>query len=215
MEVLPMSGVVCLYSGGLDSTALLYWCRAEYERVHALAFDYGQLHRNELSAAARIANLLGIGLEILTVKAFMEIGNAQLVRAGDSAFRDSPLTAASAVVPGRNLVFLTLAAAVARRIGWGTVAIGCTGADSPAFPDCGEPFMASAKTTLAAAGVPVRIERPFATMTKADVVRIGRNLGMSPEIERETVSCYQGVRGTGCGRCHACAVRAEAMGTCL
>lgn len=210
-----MSGCVVLFSGGLDSTAVLYWARQLHSRVLALSFDYGQRHRSELAAASRICHLLNVQHEVLTCKALMEIGGSDLVRppAGE-ACPIPDLSAEGATVPGRNLVLLALSGSFAVAHAFDTIAIGCNADDARLFRDCMPMFLTGARMALHYAGVDVDVVAPLMELSKAGVLRQARQDGMTPEVEATTVSCYYGTRGAGCGGCHACKTRAAAVAEC-
>lgn len=210
-----MNGIVVLYSGGLDSTSLLYWALGQKCRVVALSFEYGQRHFAELAAASRICGSLRVEHEVMSVHALAHIGGSGLIGGWSSKSGPLPdLTAEQAIVPGRNGVFIWLAACYAVSLKFDTVAIGCNADDGRDFKDCRPQFLTGIRLALHYAGLDVAVEAPFAGMAKAGVVRFGREAGMTPEIEASTVSCYLGARGDGCGKCHACKVRATAVGKC-
>ena len=204
-----MSGAVVILSGGLDSTV----CLADALRVHdpvlALTVDYGQRHRVELERAAAVAEHFGV--EHL-------VQRLDLSAWGGSALTDAALavpTAAEAAagagipityVPGRNLIFLSLAVAFAEARNCDTVVIGVNALDYSGYPDCRPEFVNSFNTT---AGLALRdavsVAMPLVGMTKADIVRRGVELGAPLHL---TWSCYRGDTAP-CGDCDACALRAK------
>ena len=205
--------VVVLVSGGLDSATVLALARAEGRACHALSFDYGQRHRVELEAAARVARALG-AVEHRT----MAIGLGGI---GGSALTDTsiavPEAATSGIpvtyVPARNTVFLALALGWAEVLGAREIWLGVNAVDYSGYPDCRPEFIAAFEvlanlaTRAGVEGEGMRIHAPLIAMTKADIVRAGTQLGVDYAL---TVSCYQpDAQGRGCGRCDSCRLRRE------
>lgn len=194
---------VVLLSGGIDSAVLAYFLKAEKRggsapELACLSINYGQAHIKELHCAAYIASELGGTYECLDVP---------------SCFAPNSLTGggSSVVVPGRNLMFLSMAYVYAVSIQAGQVAIGIIKDDAARFPDCTERFVGSFYDTIGCAlgdDLPVPLLRtPFIYKSKAEVVRIGRRLGVPLE---KTWSCYGGDMEP-CGKCPACEAREEAL----
>lgn len=202
-----MDNAVVLLSGGLDSTVALFWAKARFPKVYALGFDYGQRHRSELAAAVYIADKAGVRFECLTVTALSEIGGG-LVSGSPIPALDSK----QAEVPGRNLTFLTLAAAFGKTRNAPNIVIGCNGDDTARFPDCRSEFLDAAQAVLRACiGPEIKVWAPWEAQPKSHVVAIASRYRGCRELLPETVSCYHGVRGDGCGKCGACRIRAEAF----
>lgn len=185
---------VLLLSGGIDSSTLAYHLRDQGRELHALSINYGQVHLRELHAAAYVASEVCESYECLDVPA-MFARNA-LTGGGDDI-----------VVPARNLIFLSLAYAYAGKVGAEEVAIAVVRNDAERFPDCTAPFMGEFYETIGYAlghkDVP-RLRTPFIFKTKAEVVDIGKRLGVPFE---KTWSCYRGDMEP-CGECLACQERA-------
>lgn len=205
------AGVVVSLSGGLDSTVCLADAVRTYDRVVALTMDYGQRHRIELDRATAVAQHYGV--EHITQR-------LDLSAWGGSALTDASLEvpAASApgtipitYVPGRNLIFLSLAVALAEARGFAAVSIGVNALDYSGYPDCRPEFVDSFRATAALAlragveGAPIEIITPLVESSKADIVRRGVELGAPLQL---TWSCYRG-DATPCGDCDACALRAR------
>ena len=197
------STTVLLLSGGLDSVAALHHTRPD----RAVGFSYGQPHRDaELTAAGVIAARRGVPFDVLLLP--------DLRRLDPTAGRD-PAGVALAFVPGRNALFLTRAAAAYAKPGERLhLVMGANADDYGAFPDCRGMFFAAAQAMLHAALVgvcDVWISTPWLASTKAE---IGRWCASQPDAladVRDSVSCY---RGTRCGQCDACALRAAAFAAC-
>jgi 7-cyano-7-deazaguanine synthase len=208
---------VVLVSGGLDSATTLALARADGRECHALSFDYGQRHRVELEAAARVAAALG-AVEHRT----MRIDTAGI---GGSALTDPSIAVPEApttgipvtYVPARNTVFLALALGWAEVLGAREIYIGVNAIDYSGYPDCRPEFIAAFQklanlaTRAGVEGDGFRIRAPLVTMTKADIVRTGTRLGVDYGL---TISCYQpDAAGRACGRCDSCRLRREGFRT--
>ena len=204
---------VVLVSGGLDSATVLAMARAEGWRCHALSIDYGQRHRAELDAAARVARALGASEH--------RVARVDLGVFGGSALTDPSIPVPHApsegipitYVPARNTVFLALALAHAEVVAADAIFTGANAVDYSGYPDCRPEFIAAFErlanlaTKRAVEGHPISIEAPIVRMTKADIVRRGHELGVDYAL---TVSCYEAdAEGRACGTCDACRLRRE------
>jgi len=204
---------VVLVSGGLDSATVLAMARAEGWRCHALSIDYGQRHRAELEAAARVARALGASEH--------RVARVDLGVFGGSALTDPSIPVPHApsegipitYVPARNTVFLALALAHAEVVAADAIFTGANAVDYSGYPDCRPEFIAAFErlanlaTKRAVEGHPISIEAPIVRMTKADIVRRGHELGVDYAL---TVSCYEAdAEGRACGTCDACRLRRE------
>jgi 7-cyano-7-deazaguanine synthase len=205
------SRAVVLVSGGLDSATALAAARADGHDCYALSFDYGQRHRSELAAAARVAAALG-ALEHRT----MRIDTAGI---GGSALTDESIAVPEApsagipvtYVPARNTVFLALALGWAEVLEAAAIYIGVNAVDYSGYPDCRPEYvaafqaMADLATRAGVEGHGCRIETPLIDLTKAEIIRLGIRLGVDYAL---TVSCYQADgEGRACGRCDSCRLR--------
>ncbi len=202
---------VLTFSGGLDSTVLLYRLLAEGGKVAALSVDYGQRHRVELDHAGRIAAAAGVQHEVADVSAVTRF-------LGGSSQTDSkvevPLghyTAESmkqTVVPNRNMIMLAVAAGWAVSLKADRVAYAAHAGDHAIYPDCRPEFAAALGEAIRLADWhSVELVFPFVEMSKADIVRLGAELGVPFE---QTWSCYQGGEFH-CGDCGTCVERREAF----
>ena len=203
---------VVLVSGGLDSATCLAIARSEGYACHALSFAYGQRHTAELNAAARVAAALGA-----VEHRVMQI---DLAAFGGSALTDPaipvPQEASDGVpvtyVPARNTVFLSFALAWSEVLGAHDIFIGVNAVDYSGYPDCRPEYiaaferMANLATRASTEGLePLLIRTPLIQLSKADIIRQGRTLGVDYSL---TVSCYQADDDArACGRCDACRIR--------
>lgn len=201
-----------LLSGGQDSTTCLYWAIDRFGRdnVATLSFDYGQRHRIELDCAAAIAEQAGVDHRCLPIDTFAALG-------GD-ALTDSEIAVATATdertglpntfVPGRNLVFLTYAAALAWRLGIGHLVTGVAQTDYSGYPDCREDTIAALQQALRLGmESDIEIHAPLMHLSKKQTVELARDLG-GLEAMALTHTCYNGKRPP-CGECPACVLRAK------
>jgi 7-cyano-7-deazaguanine synthase len=207
---------VCLLSGGLDSSTCLALARREGYACHALSFDYGQRHKFELDAAARIAAHFGaerhmvarIGLDAFGGSALTADLEVPKARSAAEMSHGIPIT----YVPARNTIFLSFALAWAEVLGSGDVFIGVNALDYSGYPDCRPEFIGAFETmaNLATrAGVEgrtrLRIHTPLLALSKAQIVRLAQDLGVPFGL---THSCYDpGAGGRPCGQCDACLLR--------
>jgi 7-cyano-7-deazaguanine synthase len=199
-------------SGGQDSTTCLYWAIDRYgqENVCSVTFDYGQRHRIELDCAREIASFANIPNEILPIDTFRALGGDALTdpdievdsSAGDE--EDLPNT----FVPGRNLIFLTFAAAFAYQRGITHIVTGVAQTDYSGYPDCREGTMESLQTALRQGmESEVQIHTPLMHLSKKETVELAQALGAMPAMAM-THTCYNGARPP-CGTCPACLLRAK------
>ncbi len=221
------TSALVLFSGGQDSTTCLAHALDRYERVETIAFDYGQRHRVELDA--RLTVLAEIRRQfpqwsgrlgddhLLDVAVLGQVSETSLTR--DMAFRMEQGGLPNTFVPGRNLLFLTLAAALAYRRDLQVLVTGVCETDFSGYPDCRDDTMKAMQLALSL-GMDRRllIETPLMWIDKAATWALARQLGGQPLVDlivEHTHTCYQGDRkhrhawGYGCGSCPACELRAR------
>jgi len=209
---------VVLLSGGLDSSTLVHWVVREVQPdpLLCLSFDYGQRHARELDCARVQAALAGavehVVLDLKFLGAMLAPGTT-LVAAGAnvpalSDIAESELVQPPTYVPNRNMMLLSMAAAFAEARGAASVYYGAQAQDEYGYWDCTAEFVNSINTLLSLnRKTPVRIEAPFTVKRKAEVVRLGRELGVD---FASTWTCYRGGERP-CGVCPACVERAKAF----
>jgi 7-cyano-7-deazaguanine synthase len=222
-----MTGALVLFSGGQDSTTCLAWALDQFTTVETVGFDYGQRHRVELDCRARIAD----GLKAMNPVWAARLGQDHLLDLGVlGQVSDSALTSGAAIemranglpstfVPGRNLIFLTLAAALAYRRGLDTIVGGMCETDYSGYPDCRDQTIKALRTALALGmDREFALETPLMWIDKAATWRLAESLGGAALIDlirADTHTCYLGERGVlhdwghGCGACPACELRAN------
>lgn len=202
---------VVLVSGGLDSATVLALAHAAGYACHALSFDYGQRHRAELAAAARIAAALGAVEHKTIVLDLAGIGGSALTDARIAVPEQESTGIPVTYVPARNTVFLALALGWAEVLGARDIFIGVNAVDYSGYPDCRPAYIAAFQTLAnlatraGAEGAQFAVRAPLIEMRKAEIVTAGTRLGVDYGL---TVSCYQADdAGRACGRCDACRLR--------
>ena len=226
------TSALVLFSGGQDSTTCLAWALSRYERVETVAFDYGQRHRIELDARLNVVRAIREGFPQWAAK----LGEDHLLDASVlGAVSDTALTRETAIamqanglpntfVPGRNLLFMTLAAALAYRRGVQVLVTGVCETDYSGYPDCRDDTMKAMQVALSL-GMDRRflIETPLMWIDKAATWTLARTLGGAPLVDlivEHSHTCYLGERsqrhawGYGCGQCPACQLRAQGFARC-
>lgn len=213
-----MSGktAVVLLSGGLDSTTCLYWAKARGLEPVCLTVLYGQRHARELRSARAVAKAAKVPLHAVRLK-LPWLGGSSLTNSR-LKLPDVPLSRIgrgkalpSTYVPGRNTVFLALAASLADAVGAESVVIGANALDYSGYPDCRAPFLrafelaATRGTSLGARGRRLNVLAPLVRLDKKGVVRLAAKVGAPLSL---TWSCYAGGRRP-CGTCDSCKLRAK------
>jgi 7-cyano-7-deazaguanine synthase len=223
----PASRALVLFSGGQDSTTCLAWALDRYAQVDTVAFDYGQRHRIELDCRHAVlqqirasfpawAARLGEG-HLIDLTVLKSLGDSALTSARAIVLQANGLP--TSFVPGRNLFFLTAAAALAYRSGIKVLVGGMCETDYSGYPDCRAPTLAAMQQALALGlDAPIEIVTPLMHLDKAQTWALAHTLGGEPLvalIEEHTHTCYLGERdvrqawGHGCGQCPACVLRAR------
>ena len=205
---------VVLLSGGLDSATVLALARAQGYECHCLSLDYGQRHRAELEAAARVAQALGATSHRTVVLDLRAFGGSALT---DTAI-DVPVAGVApgipvTYVPARNTIMLSLSLAWAEVLGAQDIHCGVNAVDYSGYPDCRPEYiaafeaMANLATKAAVEGARLTVHAPLIALSKAAIIREGVRLGVDYAL---TVSCYQADdSGRACGVCDSCRLRRE------
>jgi len=205
---------VVLFSGGLDSTTCLYWALDRGYACETLTIGYGQRHVRELQSARKITQKLGVPAHLITLD-LPWLQTSSLVN-GAAQIPDVPVEQIknegipSTYVPGRNLMFLSMAGSLLDAIGAHAIVAGPNAVDFSGYPDCTPAFFAAAADALnrgTKQGVSSGIEvlAPLMTLSKAQIVQLGAQLGVPFEL---TWSCYAGGEKP-CGHCDSCKLRAK------
>ena len=221
------SAALVLFSGGQDSTTILAWALERFARVETVGFDYGQRHAAELTARPRILDAIRarfpawaarLGMDhLLPIDTLKAIGGSALT--DDMKIEMGTDGLPTSFVPGRNILFLTAAAALGYRRGIADLVGGMCETDFSGYPDCRD---ATIKATAMALSLglarEVRVHTPLMGIDKAATWALAKELGGDPLIGlilEESVTCYEGKRdrrhdwGYGCGECPSCKLRAD------
>ena len=198
---------VVVFSGGQDSTTCLFWALERFAGVEAVTFNYGQRHSRELECAAQIAQELSVKHHILDMSLLNQLAPNALTRddieiaAGDGGL---PTT----FVDGRNLLFLSFAAVLAKQAGARHIVTGVCETDFSGYPDCRDIFIKSLNVTLnLAMDYPFVIDTPLMWLDKAQTWELADRLGAFDFVRTRTLTCYNGIVADGCGECPACRLR--------
>lgn len=205
---------VVIYSGGLDSTTLLYHLRAADNELAALAVNYGQRHGRELTRAERICRKINVRLTTLDLAALTSVFGHNSLSDTSLAIPEGcyePDSMKQTTVPNRNMILLSIATGWAIAHDFQAVAFGAHSGEYAPYPDCRPEFAAAMdQATQLCDWQPIRILAPFVTWTKSDIVRRGAELHVP---FNETWSCYVG-GARHCGRCATCLDRRQAFEQC-
>jgi 7-cyano-7-deazaguanine synthase len=219
------SGALVLFSGGQDSTTCLAWALARYPRVETIGFDYGQRHAIELQVRPTVLQKL----RALNPEWQHRLGGDHMIDLSLlGAISDTALTSEAEIdmqanglpntfVPGRNLMFMTVAAALAYRRGLDVLVGGMCETDFSGYPDCRDDTMKALQVALnLGMATRLKLETPLMWIDKAATWKLAQELGGQPLVDlvrSDTHTCYLGERGAlhdwgyGCGKCPACELR--------
>ncbi|KAE8433383.1 7-cyano-7-deazaguanine synthase QueC [Vibrio cholerae O1 biovar El Tor] len=201
---------VVVFSGGQDSTTCLVQALKEFDEVHAITFDYGQRHKLEIEVAQQLAKQLGVTAhKVMDVSLLNELAISSLTRDDIPVSHELQANGLpNSFVPGRNILFLTLAGIYAYQIGATTVITGVCETDFSGYPDCRDEFVQAMNQALAKGmDLPLMIRTPLMWLNKAETWALADQLGALDLVRHQTLTCYNGLIGDGCGECPACGLR--------
>lgn len=212
-----MKRAVVVFSGGQDSTTCLIQALTQYDEVHCVTFDYGQRHRAEIDIARRLATKLGARAhKVIDAGLLNDLAVSSLTRDNipvphfDADQGTSALP--STFVPGRNILFLTLAAIYAYQVGAATVITGVCETDFSGYPDCRDEFVRTLNHALnLGMARDIDIATPLMWLNKAETWALADYYQQLDLVRQETLTCYNGIKGDGCGQCAACHLRAKGL----
>ncbi len=205
-----MKKAVVVFSGGQDSTTCLVQALKEFDEVHAITFDYGQRHKLEIEVAQQLAKQLGVTAhKVMDVSLLNELAISSLTRDDIPVSHELQANGLpNSFVPGRNILFLTLAGIYAYQIGATTVITGVCEPDFSGYPDCRDEFVQAMNQALAKGmDLPLMIRTPLMWLNKAETWALADQLGALDLVRHQTLTCYNGLIGDGCGECPACGLR--------
>jgi 7-cyano-7-deazaguanine synthase len=206
---------VIVFSGGQDSTTCLIHALPRYDEIHCITFDYGQRHRAEIEVALQLSKQLGVKVhKVLDASLLNELAISSLTRdnipvpSTNSSGDSLPNT----FVPGRNILFLTLASIYAYQVQARTVITGVCETDFSGYPDCRHEFVKALNNAIELGmEYKLRIETPLMWLTKAETWALADYHKKLDLIRDHTLTCYNGIKGSGCSNCEACNLRANGL----
>lgn len=202
-----------VFSGGQDSTTCLFWAKREFKKVYALSFLYGQKHQKEVELAREIARKASVEFEVMDVSFIAGLAHNSLTDSSIQMDQEKPEGGVpNTFVPGRNLFFLSIAAVYAREHGIKHIITGVSQTDFSGYPDCRDAFIKSLNVTLnLAMDEQIVLHTPLMWIDKAETWALADELGVLDLVRQETLTCYNGIPGDGCGHCPACKLRREGL----
>ena len=202
-----------VFSGGQDSTTCLFWAKKHFKKVYALSFLYGQKHVKEVELAREIARKAEVDFHVMDVSFIGHLGKNSLTDTSIHMDEEKPEgTFPNKLVHGRNLFFLSIAAVYARERGINHIVTGVSQTDFSGYPDCRDAFIKSLNVTLnLAMEEQFVIHTPLMWIDKAQTWALAYELGVLDLVRNETLTCYNGIPGDGCGHCPACKLRREGL----
>lgn len=213
MMMMNNQAALVVFSGGQDSTTCLYWAKKHFKEVYALSFVYGQKHVKEVELAREIARKAEVHFDVMDVSFIGRLGSNSLTDNSIHMDEEKPDGSfPNTFVPGRNLFFLSIAAVYARERGIAHMVTGVSQTDFSGYPDCRDSFIKSLNVTLnLAMDEQFVIHTPLMWIDKAQTWALADELGVLDIVRRDTLTCYNGVQGDGCGHCPACKLRREGL----
>tara|TARA_B100001094_G_scaffold283984_1_gene297125 strand:- start:17667 stop:18356 length:690 start_codon:yes stop_codon:yes gene_type:complete len=209
-----MNKAIVIFSGGQDSTTCLIQAQQHFDEIHCVTFDYGQRHKQEIEVARNICKKLEVYQhKIMDVTLLNELSISALTRDDipvPSQHYDQDIP--SSFVPGRNILFLTLAGIYAYQIGAKTLITGVCETDFSNYPDCRHDFVQAQQKVLSLGmDYELDIQTPLMWLTKAETWALADQYKQLEFIKNETLTCYNGIIGTGCQSCIACDLRQKGL----
>ncbi len=210
----PNNKALVVLSGGQDSTTCLFWAKKEFKEVYAISFNYGQKHQHETAIAQSIAERAGVSFKLMDIYFISQLAtNCSLTDSSIKMDEEKPEGSfPNTFVPGRNLFFLSIAAVYARSLGIRDIVTGVSQTDFSGYPDCRDSFIKSLNVSLnLAMDEQFVLHTPLMWKDKAETWEMADNLGVFDIVRNETLTCYNGVVGDGCGHCPACLLRKKGL----
>ena len=203
---------VVVFSGGQDSTTCLFWALKEFDEVIAVTFDYQQRHRLEIDCAKSICEELGIEHHLLDMSLLNQLSPNALTRDDIKICSGKNGDLPSTFVEGRNMLFLTFAGVLAKVKGAKHIVTGVCETDFSGYPDCRDIFVKSLNVTLnLSMDHEFVIHTPLMWLDKAQTWELADQLGRFDYVREKTLTCYNGIMGSGCGTCPACELRQRGL----
>ena len=216
--MLSKDKAVVVFSGGQDSTTCLFWAKKHFNEVYALSFRYGQKHEQEVELAKKIAAKAGVEFAVMDLDFINFLSpDCSLTHSDIQIDKEKPATTPpNTFVPGRNLFFLSIAAVYARNKGAMNIVTGVSQTDFSGYPDCRDSFIRSLNVSLnLSMDEQFVIDTPLMWLDKSETWALADDLGVFDLVLKETMTCYNGIPGDGCGECPACKLRRRGLETYL
>ena len=216
--MLSKDKAVVVFSGGQDSTTCLFWAKKHFNEVYALSFRYGQKHEQEVELAQKIAAKAGVEFAVMDLDFINFLSpDCSLTHSDIQMDKEKPATTPpNTFVPGRNLFFLSIAAVYARNKGAMNIVTGVSQTDFSGYPDCRDSFIRSLNMSLnLSMDEQFVIHTPLMWLDKSETWALADDLGVFDLVLKETMTCYNGIPGDGCGECPACKLRRRGLETYL
>lgn len=208
-----MKRAIVVFSGGQDSTTCLIQAMANFDEVHCVTFDYGQRHQAEIDCAKILAKRLGAAAhKVMDVTLLNELAISSLTRDNIPVPTQVENGIPNTFVPGRNILFLTLAGIYAYQIKAQAVITGVCETDFSGYPDCRDEFVKALNHALRL-GMDYSLElvTPLMWLNKAETWALADYYDSLELVRQHTLTCYNGIQGDGCGECPACRLRANGL----
>lgn len=207
---------VVVFSGGQDSTTCLLWALTQFKEVYTVTFDYGQRHIEEIKCAEEIAEKLQVPFRILDMKLINQLSANALTRSDIAVTEGIDGELPSTFVPGRNHLFLSFAAVYAQSIDARHIITGVCETDFSGYPDCRDVFVKALNVSInLAMDTSLEFHTPLMWLNKAETWKLADELQGLEFVRTNTLTCYEGVRGDGCGECPSCVLRQKGLTTYL
>ncbi|MFD1708966.1 7-cyano-7-deazaguanine synthase QueC [Siminovitchia sediminis] len=212
LTMLKDEKAIVVFSGGQDSTTCLFWALKTFKEVEAVTFNYNQRNKNEIKCAKAIAQELNVRHHVLDMQLLNQLTPNALTRNDmditDGGDRELPST----FVPGRNLIFLSFAAVLASQADAKHIITGVSETDFSGYPDCRDAFIKSLNVSInLAMDQQFVIHTPLMWLDKEETWKLADKLNVLDYVREKTLTCYEGVKGDGCGECPACKLRRRGL----
>lgn len=214
-QTLDKEKAIVVFSGGQDSTTCLFWAQKHFEHVELVTFQYGQRHDKEIEVAEAIAKEQGLKHHVLDMSLLSQLTPNALTQ-HDMDIEQEGDEMPNTFVPARNLLFLSFAGALAYQLNAKNIITGVCETDFSGYPDCRDSFIKSMNVTLSLSmDKDFVIHTPLMWLDKKETWALSDELGVLEYIRHNTLTCYNGIIGEGCGTCPACQLRARGLNAYL
>lgn len=201
-----------VFSGGQDSTTCLAWALQQFDEVQVVTFNYNQRHAAEIEVAKAIASDFKVQQHILDLGLLNQLAPNALTRDDIAIEAGAEDELPSTFVDGRNLLFLSFAAILAKQLGYHHIVTGVCQTDFSGYPDCRDVFVKSLNVTLnLSMDYEFVIHTPLMWLDKKETWALADDLGQFDYVRERTLTCYNGIIGSGCGTCPACLLRSRGL----